>query len=566
MDIEEAARQWLAADPDPQTRAELQAVLDRGDLQDLAQRFGVRLEFGTAGIRGPLGAGPARMNRMVVRRVTAGLATRLLESDVDAQRGVVVGHDARHKSAEFAADVAGVLDAAGIPVLRIPGLSPTPLVAFAVLDRGAAAGVQITASHNPASDNGYKVYWSDGAQILPPLDAQISAAIDAVAPGADIALGNARTVDVDGDLTRRYCDAVLGLRLHPEYADLRIVYTPLHGVAGETVMLMLGAAGFRDVSVVAEQQTPDPDFPTVAFPNPEEPGALDLAVAQASAAHADLILANDPDGDRIAAAVPDADGWKVLSGDEIGCLLAEWLLTSGAQGPGRLVATTVVSSTMLAAIARHHDVDYSETLTGFKWLAREAREAARDGRRMVLAYEQALGAMCETAVLDKDGMSAALVLADMAATLKARGSTVTGALDDLARRHGVHATGGRNVGLAGADGPALVQSTLTQLRNRPPARVAGVDVVALTDHIRGVRIAADGSQSPLATPPTDLVGLILADGSRLQVRPSGTEPLLKFYAEVIEPVADAEPVSAARARGEQRLVELTDAFLGVAGV
>jgi phosphomannomutase len=566
VDVEEQALRWLRADPDPETRAELQALLDAHDRAGLAERFGARLEFGTAGIRGPLGAGPARMNRMVVRRVTAGLAARLLDGDVDAARGVVIGHDARHKSAVFADDAAGVLDAAGIPVHRIAGLSPTPLLAFAVRDLRAAAGVQITASHNPAADNGYKVYWSDGAQILPPLDAEISAAIDRVPADEPIPLGDDRTGPVDDGLAARYRAAVLPLRLHPQHADLRIVYTPLHGVAGDLVLALLRDAGFRDVFEVARQAAPDPDFPTVSFPNPEIEGALDLALETARASDADLILANDPDGDRIAAAIPVNGGWRALTGDEIGCLLAEWLLRFGPQGPGRLVATTVVSSRLLSAIAEHHDVGYAETLTGFKWLARAARDAAAEGGRMVLAYEQALGAMCGTAVLDKDGISAAMVLADIAATLRAEGRTIAGALDDLALRHGVYATGGRNVRLGGNEGMALVGQTLEQLRAAPPPEVGGVDVVEVADHVAGVRRSLPGgAEAPIPTPPTDLVGLTLVDGSRLQVRPSGTEPLLKFYAEVIEPVKD-DDVAGARARAAHRLESLADAFLAVAGV
>ena len=566
MELQDAARRWLAADPDPDTRAELQAILDRGDSDALVACFGARLEFGTAGIRGPMGCGPARMNRMVVRRVTAGLAARLLESDVDAQRGVVVGHDARSKSEVFATDVAQVLGGFGIPVHQLSGLSPTPLVAFAVRDVGAAAGVQITASHNPAADNGYKVYWTDGAQIIPPLDAQISAAIDAVDPEVELPLSGDHVRDVGNDVLERYVAATLSLQCEPGARDLRIVYTPLHGVAGPLVKRLLTDAGFSDVAAVAEQLQPDPAFSTVAFPNPEEPGALDLAIRLATESGADLILANDPDGDRIAAAVPDAGGWRPLSGDEIGCLLAEWLLTRVGGGAERVVGTTVVSSRMLAAMAAHHGVGYLETLTGFKWLARAAIDAAADGRRMVLAYEQALGAMCGTAVLDKDGMSAALVLADMAAALKAEGRTLLDGLDDLARRHGVHVTGGRNVRLEGDDGLALVTATLQRLQQAPPAEVGGVAVVEVADHMAGTRTSSDGQTAALTTPPTDLVGLTLADGSRLQVRPSGTEPLLKFYVEVIEPVAGGEPIAGVRARAAQRQAALTVAFLTVAGV
>ena len=566
MELDEAARRWLAADPDPDTRAQLEAILANGDAEALAECFGARLEFGTAGIRGRMGCGPARMNRMVVRRVTAGLAARLLEADVDAQRGVVVGHDARHKSSVFAEDVAAVLGGAGIPVHRLPPNAPTPLVAFGVLDLGAAAGVQITASHNPAADNGYKVYWSDGAQIIPPLDAEISAAIDVVAPDTQLPLSTELITDVDPAIVERYYEATLALQCRPGPRDLKIVYTPLHGVGAAMVPPLLERAGFDGVVVVAEQIEPDPDFPTVAFPNPEEPGALDLAIKTATDAGADLIIANDPDADRIATAALDADGWRALTGDEIGCLLAHWLLDNGPNDDGRLVGTTVVSSRLLSAIAADHGVDYVETLTGFKWLARAARDAAERGGRMVLAYEQALGAMCGTVVLDKDGISAALMLADMAAGLKAEGRNFFDVLDDLARRHGAHVTAGRNVRLSGADGAALVTATLERLRTATPAEVAGLEVVEFADHAAGVRRLAGGTTEALATPPTDLIGLQLSDGSRLQVRPSGTEPLLKFYVEVVEPVADEETVAVARARGVERMETLTDAFLAASGL
>ena len=564
MDVVDEARRWLAADPDPDTRAELQELLDAGNIASLTERFGLRLEFGTAGIRGPMGAGPARFNRMVVRRVTAGLAARLQAGDVEVGRGVVVGHDARHKSEVFAQDVATVLAGAGIPVLLLPANIPTPVVAFAVRHLGTAAGVQITASHNPAADNGYKVYWSDGAQILPPVDAEISAAIDAIAPDAQVPMGSEGITRVETDIVGAYCDAILPLRTGSA-TGLRIVYTPLHGVAGAVVHRVLAQAGFDDVVEVAAQAAPDPDFTTVSFPNPEEPGALDLAFAVARDSGADLVLANDPDGDRIAAAVRDGQ-WRALSGDEIGCLLAEWLLTHDVGNGGRIVGTTVVSSRMLAAIAGAHGVGYVETLTGFKWLARAARDAAERGDRMVLAYEQALGAMCGTAVMDKDGISAALVLADMAATLQAQGSSLTDVLDDLARRHGAHLTGGRNVRLRGPEGLALVTQTLQRLRSAPPESVNDVVVQTVADHAAGVQRHRDGREEPLTTPPTDLVGLELADGSRLQVRPSGTEPLLKFYVEVVEPVDAGESVVAARRRGAQRLDALTDAFLAAAGV
>nr|MBA2530136.1 phospho-sugar mutase [Euzebyales bacterium] len=467
----------------------------------------------------------------------------------------------------FAEDAARVLAGAGIRVHALAGLTPTPLLAFAVRRLDAAAGVQVTASHNPAADNGYKVYWGDGAQIVPPLDAEISAAIDAVASLDGLLLaaaGDPLVTEVPDTLRDAYADAVLPLLVRPQERDLRIVTTPLHGVAAPLLTDLLSRAGFDDVAVVPQQAEPDPDFPTVSFPNPEEPGALDLALDLARERDADVVLANDPDGDRIAAAVPTAAGWRVLSGDETGCLLADWLLTEGPQDHGRVVATTVVSSQLLSRIAADHGVGYAETLTGFKWLARAALDAAAGGGRMVLAYEQALGAMCGTAVLDKDGISAAMVFAEMAAAYKASGGGVPGALDALARRHGVHATTGRSIRLQGPHGQRVVAEVLRRLRADPPAQVGGVPVIAVADHAAGRRVWSDGRQEQLTTPATDLVAITLRDGSRLQVRPSGTEPLLKFYLEVVEPAGDE--VATARGRAAARLSDLADTFLDLTAV
>jgi phosphomannomutase len=560
-----AARDWAADDPDPDTRAELEALLDAEDLDALTERFATPLTFGTAGIRGALGAGPGRMNRAVVRRVSAGLARRLAEEPGAAERGVVVGRDARHGSVALAADAVAVLAGAGLRVRRFEGHVPTPLVAFAVRHLGAAGGVVVTASHNPPADNGYKVYWAGGAQIVAPLDAEIAAAAQAVGRVADLPTQPAAEVAVLGaDVREAYVRAALALTREPDARDLRIAYTPLHGVARDLLREVLERAGFTDVHVVAAQGDPDPDFPTVTFPNPEEPGALDLALALAADVDADLVLANDPDGDRIATAIPDADapsGYRPLTGDEIGCLLAEWLLAGGS-GP-RTVATTVVSSQLLARIAAAHGAAYAETLTGFKWLATAAVEGDAEGRPLVLAYEQALGVMCGTAVRDKDGISAALVMAELAATRKAAGSSVAEALDELAVAHGLHLTTGRSARLEGPEGQAAITAAIAALRSAPPTEVGGVPVVAVDDRALGVRRHADGREERLSTPPQDLLGLLLADGSRLQVRPSGTEPLLKAYIEVVEPVVDGD-VAAARVSGSARLDALADTFAALA--
>jgi phosphomannomutase len=559
-DLTARAQAWLAEDPDPETWAALDTALANGDRGELAAAFGSSLAFGTAGIRGPLGPGPARMNRLVVRRVTAGLAARLAVDGAPEDQVVVVGRDARHKSQEFADDVAGVLLAAGFGVLAFSEPVPTPLLAFAVRRLGAAAGVQVTASHNPPADNGYKLYWSGGAQINAPLDAEIADAIDVVTAEGPIVVAQDRPDEPPSWLRDAYLEECRAVPVQGAARSLRIVYTAMHGVAGATVTEALAAAGFDDVHAVAEQFDPDPDFPTVGFPNPEEPGALDLAVGLAREVGADVVLANDPDGDRIAVVVPGASGWRPLSGDETGCLLAEDLLSRGT-GRDRFVATTVVSSQLLARIAAAHGVRHEETLTGFKWLAPAMADARSRGLEPVLAYEQALGVMVGDTVLDKDGITAAVAVADLAARLKASGRTVDDALDDLARAHGVHATLGRSVRLADpAEGAVAVE----RLLDGPPGEVAGVAVAAVVDHRAGVRRFADGSEEPLPTPATPLAGLELADGSRVQARPSGTEPLLKCYVEAVEQVGP-DGVEAARTRATGHAEALASGFLAILG-
>lgn len=487
MHSDERARRWLAVDPDPDTRAELEGLLATG--ADLGERFAGRLEFGTAGLRGALGAGPLRMNRVVVRQTTAGVAARLAQEAVPAETIVAVGRDARHKSDVFAADVVGVFAQAGFDVRYWPDPVPTPLLAFVVRLLGAGAGVQITASHNPASDNGYKVYWRGGGQIVQPLDTEIAQAIEWTPIPTAVVEHAGRPLPCD--LVDAYRAAVLSLPLHPEHRELRIVYTPIHGVAGDLAVDVLRRAGFADITVVKDQSAPDPDFPTVDFPNPEEPGALDLALKLAAERDADLILANDPDGDRVAAAVPTSDGWRQLTGDEIGCLLADYLLEQQPGGSERMVATTVVSSRLLRRIADAYGVGYEETLTGLKWLARAAERAAAVGRRMVLAYEEALGVMIGDAVRDKDGMSAALVLADCAAFERARGRSLIARLDVLARRFGLHAKAQISVRYAAGDD--MAGAVLDRLRRDTPEQIADARVVAVNDYAAGERRAVDGT-------------------------------------------------------------------------
>ncbi|WP_329522424.1 phospho-sugar mutase [Spirillospora sp. NBC_01491] len=554
--LREAAAAWLAQDPDPETRAELRALLDADDGPALAGRFGARLEFGTAGLRGELGAGPNRMNRVTVMRAAAGLAARIRQ-DHPAGAAVAIGYDARHGSRRFALDTAAVLTGAGLAARLFPRPVPTPVLAHYVGASGAVvAGVMVTASHNPPRDNGYKVYWGDGAQIVPPLDAEISAAIDAVGRVDGLPLGTGWDLLGDAEIDR-YLDAVAGLRLGAA-RDVSVAYTPLHGVGRDVLLRAFGRAGFRAPAVVPEQAEPDPDFPTVAFPNPEEPGAMDLVLGLAEAAGADLVIANDPDADRCAVAVPGPDGWRTLTGDEVGGLLAEQVLAHTA-GDDRLIASTIVSSSLPAAIARAHGVRFAESLTGFKWIMK----AGRPGDRLVFGYEEALGYSVGDdrglPVRDKDGVGAALAIAALAATAARDGRTLGDLLDDQARRYGLHATSQLSFRVAD---PALITGAVARLRADPPAEIAGRTVASFDDLAEG----AGG------LPPTDGLRFRLAAGpsggtARVVIRPSGTEPKLKCYLEVVLPVGDGDrDIAAVRARGAAELDALRTALSAALGL
>ncbi|MEZ5091510.1 phospho-sugar mutase [Nocardioides sp.] len=531
------ARSWLADDPDPETRAELEAVIGAveagGDADDLADRFAGPLEFGTAGLRGALGAGPNRMNRVVVLRAAAGLAAYLRDQGSPAGSRVVIGYDARRNSDVFARDTAEVMTGAGFAALLLPRPLPTPLLAFAIRELGCVAGVMVTASHNPPQDNGYKVYLGDGSQIVPPADTEIAARIEAVGAVAAVPRGAPGTV-LGEEVVDRYLDTVAELAADGP-RDLELVYTPLHGVGNDAVLQVLETAGFRAPHVVPAQAEPDPAFPTVAFPNPEEPGAMDLAMELADRVGADLVVANDPDADRCAAAVPGPHGWRMLRGDEVGALLAHHLLERGAQG---VYATTIVSSSLLGKMAAAAGQAYAETLTGFKWIGRV------DG--LAYGYEEALGYCCDPEhVRDKDGVSALLLLCELAAQTKAAGRALVDLLDDLARRHGLHATDQLSVRVSDL---SLIAHAMQRLRTEPPATLGGLTV-------EGVDDLATGSAD---LPPTDGLRFRLAEGARVVVRPSGTEPKLKCYLEVVVvPEDDAEGVDAARISAAGRLDAIT---------
>ena len=519
-----AAEAWLAEDPDPDTRDELQALLDSSDEAGLADRFGAKLEFGTAGLRGALGAGPNRMNRVVVIRAAAGLCAYLKQNGL-TDGPVVIGYDARHKSDVFARDTAAVVRGTGLDAVLVDGPTPTPVIAFAIRHLGAVAGVVVTASHNPPQDNGYKVYLGDGSQIVPPADARIAAAIDAVGPLDGVPRGDDWTV-ADGSLVDAYLDRIASLVPAEAPRALNVVYTPLHGVGRDLVLAAVERAGFSAPSVVGSQAEPDPEFPTVTFPNPEEPGAIDAALELARSEQPDLVVANDPDADRCAVAVPDpaADGgWRMLRGDELGALLGEFLLSPR---PAGVAACSIVSSSLLGKIAASYGAGYAETLTGFKWIGRVPN--------LVFGYEEALGYCVDPqAVKDKDGISTLVRVLQLAAAAKAGGRTLLDLLDGLARKHGLHATDQLSVRV---DDLSLIAAAMERLRSTPPSTL-GAHAIERID---------DLSEGAGGLPPTDGLRYHLSDAARVVVRPSGTEPKLKCYLEVVIPVTGNDTRAARR--------------------
>ncbi|MGP5581968.1 phospho-sugar mutase [Glutamicibacter arilaitensis] len=557
----DAAGKWAAQDPDPQTQEELQLLIQRvteGDalaFEDISERFSGVLEFGTAGLRAELGAGPMRMNRVVVMRTAAGIA-RFLNEQANGQYTpkVVIGFDARFNSDVFAQDSAGVFATAGFEVLLMPSPLPTPVLAWAVREFSAEAGVMVTASHNPPRDNGYKVYVGGritdasgrGAQIVSPIDAQIASLIDHEQPVAQIprALSGWQVlpaIGTEGDIEAAYLASIHPIIDAPNEQDaarknLRIVVSAMHGVGGHTMRQALLNAGFPDVHMVAEQEHPDPLFPTVKFPNPEEPGAIDLSLELARTVGADLVIANDPDADRCAAAILDDGSWRMLRGDEVGWLLGDQVAKTLPQG--KKLANSIVSSRMLAAIAKDAGREHEETLTGFKWISRV--------EDLGYGYEEALGyCVAPELVRDKDGISAGIVLADLAAQLKADGSTISVRLDELAAKHGVHVTDQLSLRFTDL---AQIPVLMDKIRKSAPASLGGSDVSEVTD-------LSEGTEK---LPATNAMVLHTFAGARVIVRPSGTEPKLKCYLETIEPVDDLADVPEARKRATAQVLAIKD--------
>lgn len=534
MSAVDEARAWLAQDPDATTRAELEALI-AADGPELEARFASRLQFGTAGLRGELGAGPTRMNRVLVTQAAAGLAAYLLSKE--SSPSIVIGYDGRRNSEVFARDTATIMAGAGVATTLLPRHLPTPVLAFAVRHFGTSAGVMVTASHNPANDNGYKVYLGKddhGSQIVPPSDGLIAADIDIVAKGSISDLPRSTDFIVaDDTVLHEYVreTAALSSVSTGSTSDLTFVYSAMHGVGWETARLVFAAAGFGEPAVVTEQIEPDAAFPTVSFPNPEEPGAMDLTFARAAAVGADLAIVNDPDADRLAVAVPGPSGWRRLSGNEVGYLLG-WRAAAKA-GPDGVLAASIVSSPALRAVAQEYRLHYEDTLTGFKWISRVPG--------LAYGYEEALGYLVDPEVVrDKDGISAAVEFLSLASELKAQGKTLDDHLDDFADRFGAFASAQISLRF---DDLSLIGAAMSRLRANPPERIGSIAVAQIDDFIDGFE----------QYPAGDILRVHLAGGARVIIRPSGTEPKLKVY---IDASSDSGTARERRAAAEAVVAEL----------
>ncbi|KQB09967.1 phospho-sugar mutase [Vibrio metoecus] len=549
---------WLARDPDPKTRQELQQLIDTQQDAQIAERFQSRLEFGTAGLRGKVGCGPNRMNRLVIQETAAGLGHYLIAQLPDAKnRGVVIGYDGRPDSKQFAHDTASVLTSLGIKTYLTYQVAATPIVAFGVRHFNAAAAVVVTASHNPPEYNGFKVYWENGAQIIPPHDAGIAACIDQAAQQAIpyLALEQAEQQGLLHWLRDEYYQTyrkTIGasplLQHHTKPQALSLAYTAMHGVGANMAETLLADAGFTHVSSVKEQREPDGTFPTVNFPNPEEAGAMDMVMALAKKVGAHLACANDPDADRFAVAARKADGeYQMLTGDQVGSLFGHYLL-SQTDAHRQLVGNTIVSSSLLSKIAAAHGARYYQTLTGFKWLTNVAMQEQTEQHQFLFAYEEALGYTIGSTVWDKDGLSALVAFAQLAAELNAQGKTVWDQLEALYRQHGLHVNAQRSIALAPNSPPVG-----DKLRATPPADIAGRKVLIVEDFKLARRTFADGKTEAITLPASDVLIYHLDGGARVIVRPSGTEPKLKCYYEVVTPFTADEDFASAQERADEQM-------------
>ncbi|MDN3629570.1 phospho-sugar mutase [Vibrio lentus] len=556
------AMNWLARDPDPRTREELQHLIDKKMHAELEDRFTQRLEFGTAGLRGKVGCGPNRMNRLVIQETATGLGHYLIEHVANAAiRGVVVGYDGRLDSKQFAIDTASVLTALGIKVYLTANVAATPIIAFGIEHFNAAAAVVVTASHNPPEYNGFKVYWENGAQIIPPHDAGIADEID-VASTKPIPLISLSDAEKQGNLvwlTEGYYQTYRAAINQSHYvrndidsAHTTVTYTAMHGVGAQMAEDLLHDGGFHKVFSVAEQREPDGHFPTVNFPNPEEKGAMDLVVNLAKSVDADIACANDPDADRFAVAVrtddtvrTDEASYKMLTGDQVGVLFAHYLL-SKPHTKNQLVGNSIVSSTLLEKVANSHGATYFQTLTGFKWLANIGMQLEDEDNEFLFAYEEALGYTIGTQVRDKDGLSALVVFAQLVEELKSQGRTVWDLLAQISLEHGVHTNAQRSIALD-PDSPSIG----SKLRSAQPKTIGGVTVSVIEDLQSSLRYIVGGDTETINLPTSDVLIYHLEDGSRIIVRPSGTEPKVKVYYETVTKFEGSETYDEARQRGEE---------------
>ncbi|MEZ8383445.1 phospho-sugar mutase [Vibrio splendidus] len=563
------AMNWLARDPDPRTREELQHLIDEGMHYELEDRFTQRLEFGTAGLRGKVGCGPNRMNRLVIQETATGFGHYLIEHVANASiRGVVVGYDGRLDSKQFAIDTASVLTALGIKVYLTSDVAATPIVAFGIEHFNAAAAVVVTASHNPPEYNGFKVYWENGAQIIPPHDAGIAAEID-IASTKPIPLMSLSDAETQGKLvwlTEGYYQTYrAAINQSPyvskeiESANTTITYTAMHGVGAKMAEDLLHDAGFHKVFSVAEQREPDGNFPTVNFPNPEEKGAMDLVVNLAKSVDADIACANDPDADRFAVAVRTDDtartgdaSYKMLTGDQVGVLFAHYLL-SKPHTKNQLVGNSIVSSTLLEKVAQSHGATYFQTLTGFKWLANIGMQLENEQNEFLFAYEEALGYTIGTQVRDKDGLSAIVVFAQLVEELKSQGRTVWDLLAQISFEHGVHTNAQRSIALD-PDSPSIG----SKLRAAQPKTINGVAISVIEDLQSSLRFVIGGNTEAINLPSSDVLIYHLEDGTRIIVRPSGTEPKVKVYYETVTKFEGTETYEDTRLRGEEDMNKLIE--------
>ncbi|PNH97312.1 phospho-sugar mutase [Vibrio diazotrophicus] len=554
----EKVTQWLSADPDPKTREELQYLIDHKEYEELEDRFKCRLEFGTAGLRGKVGCGPNRMNRLVIQQTALGLGEYLVKHvDNAKQRGVVIGYDGRTDSKSFAHDTAAVLSALGIKVYLTHKVAATPIAAFGVKHFNAAAAVVVTASHNPPEYNGFKVYWENGAQIIPPHDSGIAQEIDIAATRVIPLMPHSEAerqgllVWLRDDYYQTYRTAINSnplLSHHTDPSSISIAYTAMHGVGANMAEDLLHDAGFKKVMSVKEQREPDGTFPTVNFPNPEESGAMDMVIELADSISAELACANDPDADRFAVAVRKPDGsYQMLTGDQVGTLFGHYLL-SKTDAKSQLVGNTIVSSSLLSKVAKAHGAKYYQTLTGFKWLTNIAMQEQSDEHKFLFAYEEALGYTVGNTVWDKDGLSALVAFAQLAAELYSQGKTIWDQLEEIYREHGMYINAQRSIALD-PDYPPVGEL----LRADPPKKIAGKKILVTEDLKHSVRTDSNGKTQTINLPSSDVLIYHLEGGSRVIVRPSGTEPKLKCYYEVVGSFAKNESFASAQERAEEQM-------------